>query len=352
MSGAYLNALPLALIAVNKNNLIEFINQAAEIWFETSAAQVMEQNLSTLLTLTEEEQALLKRVFTDSEEISLYERMVELPKGLTEMVMHITPVDGPTGVKQALFTFEKSGGLQNQAASERKKETTQAAGIMAAMLAHEVKNPLSGIRGAAQFLKDEVSEEHRPLTDLICMETDRISGLLDQMEIFTAGAPADIRPVNIHEVLQYVISIAVTGFAKHVRIKELYDPSLPEVLGHRDLLVQLFLNLVKNATEAMQDQKDAVLTITTAYRSGYRIRSEHGDAPVALPVIVSIEDNGPGVEESMRGRLFEPFASAKEEGRGLGLAVVAKIASDLGLIVELDEHGDKGAKFNVMLACA
>ena len=348
---AYLHALPSALIALDGNGRIAYLNHAAETLLSTSQAQALGESIYSFLRCSAPLPELVQRVFADTAEISLHEQALELPGGKATVTLHITPVVAEVAVEQALLTIEKSEGMHTLAASEWKKDTTNAAGVMAAMLAHEVKNPLSGIRGAAQLLKEEVAPEHAALTDLICRETDRIRDLLAEVEVFTSGAP-DLQPINIHEVLQYVLSIAGTGFARHVAIRELYDPSLPPVMGNRDLMVQMFLNLIKNAAEAMQGKDGAALTIATHYRSGYRIRPAHGSAPVSLPVMVSIEDNGPGIPDTIRKHLFEPFVTSREEGRGLGLAVVAKIASDLGIVVELDDSAPKGTRFNVMLACA
>lgn len=349
MSTAYLNALPSALIAIDCYCVIRFINPATEMLFATNKSQAVSKTLALLMDMTPEEQIMLTRVFNSSEEISVYERMLITPHGMLKVNMHITPAVALDGrVEEALITIEKQSGLPSLTASEWKKETTRTAGIMAAMLAHEVKNPLSGIRGAAQFLKDEIASEHTSLIELICNETDRIRDLVNQVEIFSSGAP-ERQSLNIHEVLQYVLSVARAGFGRHVIFHEYYDPSLPEVSGNRELLIQLFLNVVKNAAEALEHQPEASIAITTAYRSGYRIRNEHSEKPLSLPIMVSIEDNGPGIDEAIRERLFEPFISSKEDGRGLGLAIVAKIAADLGAVVELGES-KTGTKFNVMLA--
>lgn len=322
LEAAYLNAAPVVILAVDQNYQIHFSNQAASDFI-----------------LSDAEKTLIARAFKDGETISVYEHSI----GDARVNMHIAPVmDEHKNILQVLITIDKLQGLNTLAVSQWKREATQAAGVMAAMLAHEVKNPLSGIRGAAQLLKEEVSAEHQPLAELICSETDRIRDLLSQVEIFSDQSPEEMQPVNIHEVLQYVISLASAGFAKHVRFVERYDPSLPDVIGKHDLLVQLFLNLIKNAAEACGD--DATVTLTTGYQSGYRINN------ISLPVVVSISDNGSGIAEDIRAQLFEPFVSTKDEGRGLGLAVVAKIASDLGLVVELDDNYAPGAKFNVMMA--
>jgi len=341
----YLNVLPSALIAVDPSLQVTYLNPAAEILFALSMAQAEGRQLPSLPGFDEELCSLCQRVFQSGEAVSLLEQTLRLPFDHRVVTMHLTPV-ADTG--QVLIAIEKSDGLNRLTASQWKQEAMRAAGVMAAMLAHEVKNPLSGIRGAAQLLRDEGSAEHRQLTELICLETDRIRDLLDQVEIFADGAPTVRLPINIHEVLQYVIQVAAAGFARHVTFKERYDPSLPMVSGRRELLVQLFLNLVKNAAEAMTGQPDATITLTTSYRSGFSIQ---GDQRMALPIIVTVGDNGPGIPDAIRARLFEPFVSSKEAGRGLGLAIVAKIAADLGALVELDKEYDGGTKFIVWLAC-
>lgn len=350
----YLNAVPSAILAVNATLEVAYVNPAAENFFGFSAQQVAGRSLATLPGFDAELCALCARSLAESEGMSLFERTLPLPQNHRVATVHLTPLwDEKAGpAHKLLITIEKADGLDRAAASVWKQEATRTAGVMAAMLAHEVKNPLSGIRGAAQLLRDEVPPEHQPLTDLICLEVDRVRDLLAQVEVFAGGVPGQLTPVNIHEVLQYVITIAKNGFASHVAFRELYDPSLPPVLSHRDMLVQLFLNVVKNSAEALATTQDATITLTTAYRSGYRYKVGQSDERVALPIMVSIEDNGAGIPESMRNQLFEPFISSKEEGRGLGLAIVAKIASDLGAVVELDKDCNTGAKFNVSLACA
>lgn len=353
---AYLNALPAAVLAVDHSLKVTFINQAAEMLLKTSAQQVLGRPLNDIAGFEEALCDLCERVFSDSEAVTLFEYALKLPMDHRSVTLHVTPVvvelrARKIFVPEVLITIEKDRGLDQLTGSALKQEVTRVTGIMAAMLAHEVKNPLSGIRGAAQLLKDEVSPEHQPLTDLICMETDRIRDLLDQVEIFAAGAPEGKQQVNIHEVLQYVIGVAQTGFARHVKFKEIYDPSLPLVASHRDMLVQLFLNLIKNSAEALAGKPDATITLTTGYRSGYRVRIGASEEKVALPVAVTIEDNGPGIPEAVRPHLFEPFVSSKEEGRGLGLAIVAKIASDIGAAVDLDKDFEGGTRFNVWMAC-
>jgi two-component system nitrogen regulation sensor histidine kinase GlnL len=208
---------------------------------------------------------------------------------------------------------------------------------MAAMLAHEVKNPLSGIRGAAQLLEQDTDEAGRELTQLICDETDRIVALVDRMEAFSEHAPISRAEVNIHEVLDRVRKIGQSGFARHVRLTEEYDPSLPSVHGDRDLLLQAFLNLVKNAAEAAPESGGEI-TLTTAYRHGLRLAVPGGEGRRHLPLMVAVADNGSGIPDHLKPHLFDPFVTTKRNGTGLGLALVAKVIGDHGGVIEFDSH--------------
>jgi two-component system nitrogen regulation sensor histidine kinase GlnL len=204
---------------------------------------------------------------------------------------------------------------------------------MAEMLAHEIKNPLAGITGAAQLLSMGLDGGDLELTDLIVEESRRIVKLLEQVEQFGNLRPPVLRPVNVHDILDRARQSAAVGYGAHMRFVEDYDPSLPRTLADADQLLQVFMNLIKNACEAGSD--GGTIRLRTFYEPSLRLRRRDG-SQARLPLQVEIHDNGPGLPPDIASDIFEPFVSGRENGTGLGLALVSKLLADVGGWISVD----------------
>src|SRR5229473_588510 len=331
-TAALLAALPNPLIALDRGGTVRFVNPAAEQFFGVSAAALIGHPLTHVIAPHSPLFALADAVWRTGGSIAEYDLLLEGPRFAARSVT----IEGAPADLLVLTLHERwmADKMDRQLTHRNAARSVTA---MAAMLAHEVKNPLSGIRGAAQLLEQDADAAGRELTQLICDETDRIVALVDRMEAFSGHAPISRDEVNIHEVLDRVRKIAQSGFARHLRINEDYDPSLPPVHGDRDLLLQVFLNLVKNAAEAAPSAGGEIV-LTTGYRHGLRLAAPGGDGRRHLPLMVSVTDNGSGIPDDLKPHLFDPFVTTKRNGTGLGLALVAKVIGDHGGVIEFDSQ--------------
>ncbi|MHC1549031.1 two-component system sensor histidine kinase NtrB [Phyllobacterium sp. K27] len=341
LASMVLNSLRHPVIMLDEAGYISYANADAEAFFRSSATILSRNTLDMLLPFGSPLLALVKQVRESPSPVNEYRVDVSSPRlGQDRIVdLYVTPVSESPGSIVILFK-ERSMAEKLDRQMTHRGAARSVTGL-ASMLAHEIKNPLSGIRGAAQLLEMGLNDDDRALTRLITDETDRIVSLVDRMEVFSDERPIEREAVNIHVVLDHVKAIAKNGFASHIKIHEDYDPSLPYVFANRDQLVQIFLNLVKNAAESIGANEPGEITLSTAFRPGIRLSVPGMRNRVSLPLEFCVSDTGAGVSPDIMPHLFDPFVTTKPNGSGLGLALVAKIVGDHGGVIECDSFPRK-----------
>jgi two-component system, NtrC family, nitrogen regulation sensor histidine kinase GlnL len=335
---AVLNALPHPVIVISPDGKVIDANVAAEAFFEVSISLLRRHLLRDLVPFGSPLLTLIEQVRRRGAAVNEYKVDLGTPRNPGDRLvdLHVAPLpEQPDHVVVMLQERTIADKMDRQLTHRGAARSVIA---LAAMLAHEIKNPLSGIRGAAQLLEQSADDDDRTLTQLICDEADRIVKLVDRMEVFTDERPVEREPINIHVVLDHVRRLAQSGFARHIKFIEEYDPSLPSVFANRDQLIQVFLNLIKNAAEAIGENNGGEIALSTAFRPGVRLSLPGANTRISLPLEFCVRDNGPGVPDELMPHLFDPFVTTKPTGSGLGLALVAKIIGDHGGIIECESQ--------------
>lgn len=356
------SAIPSPALALDADNRILEANPAAELFFAMSVAGLRRRRLEDLAG----EGALLAQIAGQARRSAVSVRAYGVSvtliglDGSAEGVgarrisaateepqivdVQAAPVHDAPGVTALLFQPRSAASEMSRAAAGQSARRSLSG--LAATLAHEIKNPLFGISGAVQLMEPNLSDEDKALAQLVHEEIDRVRALLDRVDAFGELGPIERRPVNIHDVLDQARRAAAVGFGRKTRISDAFDPSLPPVPGDRAQLLQALTNLLKNAVEAAPRHGGEV-QLRTAYRPGVKIAGPDG-APAQLPLEVIVADNGPGVPESLQPYIFEPFVTSKGAGAGIGLALVAKIISDHGGVIDYGRRRGR-TEFRILL---
>ena len=318
-------SLPYAVILLRPGQRIAAVNVAGEQLLGQSARRFLGKPLKSLVDFGE---ARLMTMLADADvQINARDMAARIGRaGAKRVHVIVSPVAGWEGW-QTLTLIESA---EVEGFEESGSNTHEEAGLRAPeILAHEIKNPLAGIRGAAQLLGRKAKASDRALTTLIADEVDRIASLIDQMQSLSSRSAVPASPVNLHVAIRRATAVLEAGGHDNVRIAEEFDPSLPMVLVNSDALLQVLLNLLTNAAEACAGEDDPELTIRTRFASGIMLRQAGQAQPIRLPIELTVTDNGPGVDPELRDHIFEPFVSSKKQGQGLGLALVRKLVRDM-----------------------
>lgn len=337
-AASVLGALPVAVILLDPENRFRHVNPAAEQFLGISAAGLTQLRLNDLVPADNPVFLLIEQVRGNGLTIVDHDLNLESPR-LHKRGITVQGSPLPEEAGAVLLVVQDASAARALDRQLAFRGAARSVTGMAAILAHEVKNPLSGIRGAAQLLEASVGPADRELAELIREEADRIRALVDRMEAF-GEKPIARTAVNIHRVLEHVRKLAQSSFAARIRFQETYDPSLPPVWANRDQLIQVVLNLIKNAADAVTNENvgHPEILLATGFQHGMRVAVPGSATRLDLPLFVAVRDNGPGIPEDIRPHLFEPFVSSKSTGSGLGLSLVAKIIGDHGGLIEVDSR--------------
>ncbi|KQM13049.1 two-component system sensor histidine kinase NtrB [Novosphingobium sp. Leaf2] len=335
-----LASLPNAVILLESGRTIAALNQAAEQFFGQSARRMTGKRLRDILAISDPR--LLERLSHSDTPVSAREVVVQIKgMGVRRIDINVAPVADAPGWQVVTIHDNSATDALGDDAGGPDNAVLRGPEIMA----HEIKNPLAGIRGAAQLLGRKVDARDRALTDLITGEVDRIAALIERMQKLSGRTTPPVEPCNLHQAARRAIDVldaANGGNGRRFKLIEEFDPSLPPVLGSPDGLVQVMINLLSNAVEASQEARDPRVVIRTRFASGLQLQTGDDGAPLRLPIEVRVSDNGPGIDPGMRDHIFEPFVTSKKAGQGLGLPLVRKLVRDMKGRITHERNDDTG----------
>ncbi len=339
MSTSLIEDWPFPMFQVDESRIV-FANLSAQEWTGDSLKRMAGKSIAEIVKTQPDLAEQMAKSRDTATALTTRGCQATLPNGIT-LTCHVTvyPIEGG------------SQGVSFWLAGPRPRASAMGVPVvsgMGRMIAHELKNPLAGIKGAAQLLREDVpSEEGRALLDLIGSEIDRIRRLADRMETLGDRDPDHMESVNIHTVLRQARRIVQSAEPRLI-FTEHYDPSLPHAAGDADTLMQALLNLIRNAQDALCDTENPEIELMTTFRSGVTGLGENGQQGRHLPIQINVTDNGPGIADDLQDHIFQPFVSTKRDGQGLGLALVSKVAKAHGGLVEVRSKPDR-TTFSILL---
>ena len=336
-----LAALPVAMLLLDAEGRVAQVNGEGEALLNMSQRALLGQHVSDVLILPD---GTPRRA---GHAAAIFDTTITTSRALTLRV-DLIEVEVPDRPGWRVLTMHNAATSRRLGQTNDRAAAARSAVGAAAMLAHEIKNPLSSIRGAAQLIAAGAAPAE--LCGLVVKEVDRIAALIDRMEDFTDTRPREVTAINIYPLLAHARDVALAGFARGITVEERYDPSLPLALGNHDALLQVMLNLLKNAATALGRIGERRITLATAYRHGITVAARDGTGRIPLPIEICVIDTGPGAPEDIAEHLFDPFVSSRPEGKGLGLALVDKLIRDMGGIVQYSREGTPNATvFRILL---
>jgi len=339
------------VIVCDEGQKIIYANYAAEDFFGASCHALYKLTLEDIVGFGSPILSLIKGVIERKAPMSKYKLPLEPIRLEEEKIIDVfaSPISNKEG--RVVLLFQERTMAEKIDRQLVSRSAVRSVTGLSAMLSHEIKNPLSGIRGAAQLLEQSVVGDDIALARLIRDETDRIVNLLEKVDVFGDERPLEGELINIHVILDRVKLLAKSSEAKNIKFIENYDPSLPKIFGNSDQLVQVFLNLIKNSTDALKNIKNPQIKLFTSYKPGIRISIAGAEKRISLPFEIIIEDNGAGVAQNILPNMFDPFVTTKQNGSGLGLAMVAKIVGDHGGVIDVKSRVGK-TSFKILMPLA